>query len=104
MKSLNIVGKFYAKQITTEYDIYNADNGVNLCYYIFKTLNDAKEFIENTNWNTASSNMLGVDNYKKVTPTQINSHAYMFRSDDGLIIALIKIQIFTDNFYIVENL
>ena len=104
MKSLNVVGKYYAKQITTEYGIYNADNGINICYYIFKTLNDAKQFIENTNWQVASSNMLGVGNYKKVNPKQINKHTYMFESENGLIIALVKIQIFTDNFYIVENL
>lgn len=104
MKSLNVVGKYYIKQITTEYGIYNADNGINICYYIFKTLNDAKQFIENTKWNTVSSNMLGGASYTKIKPKQLNNHTYMFKSEDGLIISLVKIQIFTDNFYIVENL
>ena len=104
MAYLNVVGMYYVKQITTEYGVYNADTGINICYYVFNTLNDAKQFIENANWQVASPNMLGIDNYTKVLPKSINKHTYMFISDDGLVIALIKIQIFTDNFYIVENL
>ena len=98
MKALKVGGKYYVKQITTEHNIYNADTGINICYYIFKTLNDVKQFIENTNWQVASFN------YTKVTPKCINNHTYIFRSDDNSVIALVKIHIFTDNFYIVEAL
>ena len=104
MKSLNVINKYYAKQITNAYNIYNTDTGIDICSYIFKTLNDVKQFIENTNWQVASPDILGIDNYTKVTPKLINNHTYMFKSDDNMIIALIKIQIFIDNFYIVENL
>lgn len=104
MKSLNVFGKYYVKQITTKYGIYNADNGINICYYIFKTLKDAKQFIENTNWITVSSTTLGGVSYTKIKPKYLDNHTYIFKNENGLIIAVINIQIFTDNFYIVKNL
>lgn len=104
MKSLDVIGKYYIKEITTEYGIYNVDTGINIRYYIFKTLNDAKQFVENANWQLASPDILDIYSYTKATPKCVDKNAYMFRSDDGLAIALVKIQNFTDNFYIVENL
>ena len=104
MKMLNVLGKYYVKRVTNDYNVYNADTRINICNYIFKSLSDTKQFIENTNWCVADSSMIGTDKFIKVTPNKINNHAYMFKNNDGLILVLVKIQIFTDNLYIVENL